>query len=88
MTYDRNEHLASYPHDGVTTRGDKRLVSRRGYYRDDLKEFRFFDDVVVTSPDYRMNTDSLLYNTRIEKMWFQGPTTIVNEDNTMEGRHG
>ena len=88
MTYDRNEHLACYPHNGVTTRGDKRLVSRRGYYRDDLKEFRFFDDVVVTAPDYRMNTDSLLYNTRIEKMWFQGPTVIVNEDNTMEGRHG
>ena len=21
-------------------------------------------------------------------MWFQGPTTIINEDNTMEGRHG
>ncbi|MBO4328682.1 MAG: hypothetical protein J5831_04630 [Bacteroidales bacterium] len=88
MTYDRNEHLASYPNDGVTTRGDKRLVSHLGFYRDDLKEFRFFDHVVVTSPDYRMNTDTLLYNTRIEKMWFQGPTTIVNEDNTMEGRHG
>ena len=44
--------------------------------------------MVVTSPDYQMNTDTLLYNTRIEKMWFQGPTTIVNEDNTMEGRHG
>ena len=88
MTYDRNEHLASYPHDGVTTRGDKRLVSHLGFYRDDLKEFRFFDNVVVTSPDYRMNTDTLVYNTRLEKMWFQGPTTIVNEDNTMEGRHG
>ena len=88
MTYDRNEHLACYPDHGVTTRGDKKLVSLLGYYRDDLKELRFFSDVVVTSPDYRMNTDTLIYNTRIEKMWFQGPTTIVNEDNTMEGRHG
>lgn len=88
MTYDRNEHLACYPDHGVTTRGDKKLVSRLGYYRDDLKELRFFNDVVVTSPDYQMNTDTLIYNTRIEKMWFQGPTTIVNEDNTMEGLHG
>lgn len=88
MTYDRNEHLACYPDHGVTTRGDKKLVSRLGYYRDDLKELRFFNEVVVTNPDYRMNTDTLIYNTRIEKMWFQGPTTIVNEDNTMEGKHG
>lgn len=88
MTYDRNQHLACYPDHGITTRGDKKLVSNLGYYRDDLKELRFFNDVVVTSPDYRMNTDTLIYNTRIEKMWFQGPTTIVNEDNTMEGRHG
>ncbi len=88
MTYDRNEHLASYPSHGVTTRGDKMLVSELGFYRDDLKELRFFNTVVVTSPDYQLYTDTLIYNTRIEKMWFQGPTRIVNEENTMEGRHG
>ena len=27
MTYDRDEHLASYPHYGVTTRGDKQLIT-------------------------------------------------------------
>lgn len=88
MTYDRNEHLASYPHHGVTTRGDKRLVSEIGFYRDDLKEFRIFQDVVVTSPKYQMYTDTLYYNTRIEKMWFLGPTRILNEDRTMEGTRG
>ena len=88
MTYDRNEHLASYPHYGVTTRGDKQLISKRGFYRDDLKEFRFFDMVKVISPKYQMYTDTLYYNTRIEKMWFQGHTTIVNEENRMEGTHG
>ena len=88
MTYDRNEHLACYPHHGVTTRGDKRLVSKLGYYRDDIKEFRFFNTVEVTSPKYQMYTDTLYYNTRIEKMWFQGPTLIVNDDNCLEGTHG
>ena len=88
MTYDRNAHLACYPHYGVTTRGDKQLISKLGYYRDDLKEFRFFNMVKVISPKYQMYTDTLYYNTRIEKMWFQGPTTIVNEDNRMEGTHG
>ena len=88
MTYDRNEHLACYPHYGVTTRGDKQLISKLGFYRDDLKEFSFFNMVKVISPKYQMYTDTLFYNTRIEKMWFQGHTTIVNEDNRMEGTHG
>lgn len=88
MTYDRDLHLACYPHQGVTTRGDKKLVSEIGFYRDDLKELRFFKQVEVTSPKYQMYTDTLYYNTRIEKMWFQGPTTIVNKDNRMEGTHG
>ncbi len=88
MTYDRDEHLASYPHYGVTTRGDKQLISKLGFYRDDLKEFRFFNMVKVISPKYQMYTDTLYYNTRIEKMWFQGHTTIVNEENRMEGTHG
>ena len=88
MTYDRDLHLACYPHHGVTTRGDKTLVSELGYYRDDMKELRFFQKVEVTSPKYQMYTDTLYYNTRVEKMWFQGPTTIVNEENTMEGEHG
>lgn len=88
MTYDRDMHLACYPHHGVTTRGDKQLVSELGYYRDDLKELRFFQQVEVTSPKYQMFTDTLYYNTRQEKMWFEGPTTIINEENTMEGEHG
>ena len=88
MTYDRDQHLACYPNYGVTTRGDKTLVSDKGFYRDDLTEFRVFQNVVATSPKYQMFTDTLYYNTRIEKMWFQGPTTIINEDNTLEGTHG
>ena len=81
MTYDRNLHLACYPNHGVTTRGDKQLVSDKGYYRDDLKELRFFRNVVATSPKYHMETDTLFYNTRSEKMWFQGGGTMTNENN-------
>ena len=35
-----------------------------------------------------MYTDTLFYNTGIEKMWFQGPTTIINEKNVLEGKRG
>ena len=35
-----------------------------------------------------MYTDTLFYNTDIEKMWFEGPTTIINKENVLEGKHG
>ena len=88
LTYDRNLHLASYPDSALTIRGDKTLKSRYGYYRDRLKEFSFFENVEVYSPKYQMYTDTLYYNTGIEKMWFQGPTTIINKENVLEGKHG
>lgn len=88
MTYDRNMHLACYPDSAMTIRGDKKLISCIGYYRDDRKEFSFYEKVEVTSPKYQMYTDTLFYNTDIEKMWFIGPTTIINKENTLEGEHG
>ena len=88
LTYDRNLHLACYPDSATTYRGDKTLVSCIGYYRDDIKEFSFFENVEVTSPKYQMYTDTLYYNTNIEKMWFEGPTTIINKENVLEGKHG
>ena len=88
LTYDRNLHLAAYPDSATTVRGDKTLTSCVGYYRDDLKEFSFFENVEVLSPKYQMYTDTLYYNTAIEKMWFEGPTTIINKENILEGKHG
>ena len=88
LTYDRNLHLACYPDSATTYRGDKTLISCIGYYRDDLKEFSFFEKVEVTSPKYQMYTDTLYYNTNIEKMWFEGSTTIINEENTLDGERG
>ena len=88
LTYDRNLHLASYPDSATTVRGDKTLKSHYGFYRDRLKEFSFFENVEVFSPKYQMYTDTLYYNTDIEKMWFQGPTTIINMENVMNGEHG
>jgi lipopolysaccharide export system protein LptA len=88
LTYDRNLHLACYPDSATTVRGDKTLKSHLGYYRDRLKEFSFFENVEVYSPKYQMYTDTLYYNTGIEKMWFEGPTTIINKENILEGKHG
>lgn len=88
MTYDRNKRLATYPRRGSITRGDKNLVSRKGYYRDDIQVAYFRRDVVVTTPKSRMFTDTLVYNIPEEKMFFHGPTTIYYEDNVLVGNYG
>ena len=88
MTYDRTKHLATYPRHGTITRNDKHLVSRKGYYRDDIQVAYFRKDVVVTTPKSRMFTDTLVYKIQEEKMYFYGPTTIYYEDNVLVGNYG
>lgn len=88
LTYDRDSHKASYPNHAITTRGQNTLESLIGCYYDNIREMSFFDSVVLTSPDYTMNTDTLHYNMNINKMWFNGPTTIVHEENTLKGKYG
>lgn len=88
MTYDRVAHLATYPDNGTITRNDKKLVSRKGYYRDDIKVVYFRKDVVGTMPDYKIVSDTLVYETENEMMYFYGPTTIYNKENTLYGKYG
>ena len=88
MTYDRNQHLATYPRHGSITRNDKNLVSQKGYYRDDIQVAYFRKDVVVTTPKSRMFTDTLVYNIQEERMYFYGPTTIYYDDNILIGNYG
>ena len=88
MTYDRVNHLATYPNRGTITRNDKKLVSKKGYYRDDIKVVYFRKDVVGTMPDYKIVSDTLVYDTDNEMMYFYGPTTIYNKENTLNGKYG
>ena len=88
MTYDRIGHLATYPNNGTITRNDKKLVSKKGYYRDDIKVVYFRKDVVGTMPDYKIVSDTLVYDTDNEMMYFYGPTNIYNKENTLTGNYG
>ncbi len=88
MTYDRVGHLATYPNNGTITRNDKKLVSKKGYYRDDIKVVYFRKDVVGTMPDYKIVSDTLVYDTENEMMYFYGPTNIYNKENTLFGNYG
>ena len=88
MTYDRVKHLASYPNNGTITRNDKKIISEKGYYRDDIEVVYFRKDIVGTMPDYKIVSDTLVYDMGKEMMYFYGPTTIYNGDNILYGHYG
>lgn len=88
MTYDRENHMATYPRHGSITRNDKKLVSHKGYYRDDIQVAYFRTNVVVTTPRSRIITDTLEYRVKDEKILFFGPTTIYYDDYILKGNYG
>lgn len=55
------------------------LVSKHGYYYSDRKEFFFRHDVIVTGNNFRMTSDSLMYNTITEQIEFFGNTHIISD---------
>ena len=83
LTYDRNTDIAYY-YAGATIVSDSNiLVSRIGHYYTDFKEAHFRDSVILTNPDYVMNSDTLRYNTASKTAWFEGPSTIVGEEDSI-----
>lgn len=88
LNYDRNLDLAYY-FDGGTLLDDKNtLTSDYGQYHTVLKLATFIKDVHLESPDYTMTSDTLYYDTDFHLAYFTSPTTIVNEENVINTRHG
>jgi len=83
LTYDRNTNIAHYYVGATIVSDSNELVSRIGHYYTNKKEARFRDSVVLTNPDYVMRSDTLRYNTASKMAWFEGPTTIVGEEDSI-----
>lgn len=64
------------------------LTSQIGYYYSKRKEFFFKRNVVLTHPDYVVNSDTLLYNTQSRISYFYGPTTIVSKNDSIYCENG
>lgn len=88
LIYNRYTKLATYPNKGKITRGDKVLTSVKGYYQTNIKEFYFRKEVVLITPEYKIYSDTLVYNTNLEMTWFHGPTIIRSDENTIYGAYG
>ncbi len=83
LIYDRAANVASYYTGGVivSKTDSNRLRSERGFYYSFRKRFDFKDSVVLTNPDFVMESDTLVYFTDTEIVNFLGPTTIKGDSN-------
>lgn len=64
------------------------LTSKIGYFYPNAKNFFFRTNVVYTSDELRMTTDSLLYKYAKNTTYFYGPTCISTETAFMEAERG
>lgn len=76
VDYDLQRGLAFYTTGGKIINSTSTLTSRYGYYNTRSKEFFFKKDVVLTSPEYKIEGDTLKQNTVTNITFFLGPTYI------------
>ena len=88
LFYDRAKKIAYYKTGATINNGDKDLVSKKGIYYLDNKDFDFFTDVVITNPDYTLVSDTVYYNCNTEVSRTVDKTTIYKENNTLYSERG
>jgi lipopolysaccharide export system protein LptA len=88
INYFRTEAFGEYQEGGRLVNGDDTLTSRLGYFypKEDMAYFR--KEVVLQNPEYRLETDTLGYDTEQKIAYFQAYTRIENEDGVLETSDG
>lgn len=64
------------------------LVSRKGYFYAENKQFTFKDSVVFTNPEFELQSDTLNYFTHTKILKFFGPTRIIGDSNFIYCENG
>ncbi|MEY3678365.1 MAG: hypothetical protein RI924_506 [Bacteroidota bacterium] len=88
MTYNMATKVGSYTGGGKIVNGKNVLTSKNGYYFSNSRDSYFRYDVVVTSPDALIKSDTLRYNTGTKIAYFYGPTHIYGKDDTLYTENG
>lgn len=88
LDYFMGSRIASYYTGGVITDKGTKLVSKSGRYEALQETFYFKDDVVATDKDSRIETDTLIYKTKVRMAIFVGPTRIFDNDGVLYAEDG
>jgi lipopolysaccharide export system protein LptA len=88
LEYNTFTHIGTYLKGGKVVDGTTVLTSTEGYYFGDTRDMHFKKKVFLNDPEYKVNTDTLLYNTYTQIARFTVPTKIktgTRTVNTCEG---
>lgn len=89
LQYDVNMRIGEYHNGGKLINKGSVLTSKDGKYYSELKEAYFSHDVKLDDPQYKLQSDSLVYNTETELTTFVAPTFIKDTANrTIETSDG
>ena len=82
LEYDVATKIGIYTKGGKLVSGKTVLTSTEGVYYGETKDTYFKKKVVLVDPDYTIKTDTLLYNSFIDKTTFIVPTIITSGSST------
>ena len=88
LHYNTITKVGTYVNGGKVVTGTTVLTSTEGIYYGETKDIYFKKKVVMVDPEFRVTTDTLLYNTFTEIARFTVPTVIKNEQRTITTSQG
>ena len=88
LNFNRLNQLLYYQHGATIKDTANVLTSTVGYYYLQSSKFQAKKDVVLTNPDYVLNSEHLEYFTSNGKTFLYGPSTIKGEDNFIYTENG
>jgi lipopolysaccharide export system protein LptA len=88
LEYEINTKIGTYYKGGKIVTGKSVLNSVEGIYYGDTKDAYFKKNVVLIDPEYRITTDTLLYNLETEVARFVAYTLIISKDRTVKTKEG
>lgn len=88
LTFDVGKSIANYYNGGTLVNKQNTLVSKNGHYYSNTREAFFHYDVVLTNPEYKMNSDTLRYKVSTKTSYFLGPSIILSKNDFIYCENG
>jgi lipopolysaccharide export system protein LptA len=88
LEYNTFTHIGTYVKGGKVVDGTTVLTSTEGYYYGDTRDIYFKKKVYLNDPQYKVYTDTLLYNTYTQIARFTVPTKIVTDNRVVKTSEG
>ena len=88
LDYNMDTEVGNYYNGGKLKDSVNILTSRSGYYYGLEKYAMFYSNVVLTAPDYVLESDTLRYNTLPKIAITEGKTTITTDDESILHSNG